>query len=145
MAEHVWTVICRRALVDETTKVPSLIDIVEGFDVFGTEDIEAPAAFPLELAVVTQWARSDADIPEMARHRLNILGPKSPEVSPQLPEVAVDLTSGRFHRTTFAMQGFPNYGIGDYSMLIELLVGGEWIVAKTLTITVRRKPLGEAH
>lgn len=146
MAEHVWTVICRRAIVDEATKVPSLIDIVEGFEFIGTENIEAQTAFPLELAVVTQWARSDANTPEMARHRLKILGPKLPEAPPpSLPEVTIDLTSGRFHRTTFAIQGFPNYGMGDYSVLIELLVGGEWIVAKTLIITIRRKDLAGAH
>jgi hypothetical protein len=140
MAEHVFTVLCRRAIVDEATKIPSLIDIIDGFEYSGPENIEAQPAFPLELAVVTQWTRSDPNTPEMSRHRLNILGPKPPrEPPPSFPEVAVDLTTGRSHRTTFAMQGFPNYGIGDYSLLIELLVGAEWIVAKNLTFTIKRK------
>jgi hypothetical protein len=139
MAEHVWTVICRRAIVDEATKVPSLIDIVEGFEYVGAENIDAMTAFPLELAVVTQWTRSDPDTAEMARHRLKILGPKTPKQPPAMPEVSVDLTTSRFHRTTFAMQGFPNYGEGDYSVLNELFAREEWVVVKKLNLTVKRK------
>jgi len=139
MADHVWTVICRRAIVDEATKVPSLIDIVEGFEYVGAENIESMTAFPLELSIVTQWARSDPDTAEMASHRIRILGPQTPKEPQPMPEVGVDLRTSRFHRTTFAMQGFPNYGNGDYSLLIELLVDEKWLVVKTLNLTVKRK------
>jgi hypothetical protein len=37
------------------------------------------------------------------------------------------------------MQGFPNYGEGDYSVLIELFAREEWVVVKKLNLTVKRK------
>jgi hypothetical protein len=140
MPEHVWTIACRRVLVDESTKVSSFIDVLEGFEYFGTDDFAHAAGFPIELAIITLWARSDPAKEEVAKHRLTIVGPKMPPEDPKaLPEATIDLTAVRFHRTTFAFQGFPNYGDGDYSILIDLLEGDQWKTVKTLTITVNRR------
>lgn len=135
MIEHVWTVLCRRSVVDRETNSISLIESVEAiqFGVVQPTGAPAPTGLPIDLELVTLWIRSDRAVPENSRYRVVIQLPDQTER--EVGEtVSVDLRQFERLRSRVNFNGIPFSGPGRYRFLVQLEDGA------TRT-TVARVPL----
>lgn len=119
---HVWTVLCKRALVDERTNSVSLIDAIEG--VTGKGPAPKPAILPFEATLAQLWARSEVGEPEKGRARMRILSPKGKELHSS--EYEVDLSAHERRRHFLSMQGLPYEEAGRYEMVSEMELDDAW-------------------
>lgn len=65
MANHIWTIICDRVIVDSGSNEVSLIGVTERVAISGTlaEDVREPNV-PFNKTIVSYWEREDRDVPE---------------------------------------------------------------------------------
>jgi len=139
MAKLAWSLLCRRVIVDETTKLASAIDVLEGFEFQTKPDVTKIEGLSLEFAAVCLWTRSDTSKPETVRQRLRLEGPDPKLNAPPPWEAVVDLVKTRNHRNVFLFQGFPYLGEGDYVFHVELQEGARWTEQSRMVLTVKRK------
>jgi hypothetical protein len=72
MAKHIWSIVCRQAIVDRFTNSLSLIDAMEGFEIaiqpIATtgKAIAAHVVTGVDFVVVSHWMRTKSDEPEDA-------------------------------------------------------------------------------
>jgi hypothetical protein len=64
MAEHLWTILCNKALVDPVTQNLFLLEVLEELQIHGLDTLPPPpAGEPNSIAatwhVITVWRRSD--------------------------------------------------------------------------------------
>ncbi len=91
MADHIWTVLCGKTLVDPDSKVISLIDVVESLAVAGLEKLlEAASQTGSKgalvngtMKLVSWWLKSDPD-EEVLHLRFAILSPTGQRLHMQL-------------------------------------------------------------
>jgi hypothetical protein len=129
MAEHVWTVLCQKTLLDPQTNVVSLIDVLEKITLAGgVADVEEALAkahnkgskglvFPVFMQLVTWWTRSDYAKPEELDIRVAILDPSGERLFSQ--EVPIDLTDSNARRMTLRFQEFQMTQDGVYWFWVE--------------------------
>ena len=135
MIEHVWTVLCRRSVVDSDTNSISLIESVESIQ-FGLDkpkDAPTPAGLPLELELVTLWIRSDRRVPEHSQYRVFVQLPDESEREAG-ESVIIDLREFERLRARVRFDGIPFVGPGRYRFVVQLQEGEAWT-------TVARVPL----
>jgi hypothetical protein len=123
MAKLVWTLLCRRAIVDENIKLVSLIDVVESFD-FGAAPGAQVDNLPIEIAAVTLWTRDDPAKAEVTQERVRLVGPTGKEG--QSVVAPVDLSNHRNYRNVVVYQGVPFSGSGEYAFIVELKTADGW-------------------
>lgn len=117
MASHIWTILCRKASIDNRSNNISLFEVVDQLNVVGAqseERVEIPAQF--ELA--TQWRRSDSDEPERATGRMNLRLPDGQQV--QGSEFDIDLSESLRHRNVISIGSLPVHGPGEYWFEIDV-------------------------
>lgn len=128
MAAHVWTVYCSEAAVSRETNTVSLLSVIEvlggHLEVVEEEPLlspEAPFLFPQLGELVSLWARSDPDVPEVATARVRIVAPSGQEiVTPNEHECEVDLGEIPRRITRIKMTTFPAVGSGVHSFSVQL-------------------------
>lgn len=127
MANHGWSVLCVRTIVDRETNQVSLIDAADIFYVDAPDLEETLAetkragneglAVPAKLAIATWWYRSDNEVPEKTIARLRKINPLGADVS--VHEFPVDLLEQTGHRTFFKIPQFALSEFGRYFFVIE--------------------------
>ena len=123
MAKLVWTLLCRRAIVDENLKLVSLIDVVESFD-FGAPPGAQLDNLPIEITAVTLWTRDDPAKPEVTQERIRLVGPTGKEGQPAI--APIDLSDHRNYRNVVLWQGLPFSGSGEYAFVVEIKTAAGW-------------------
>jgi hypothetical protein len=127
--EHVWTVFCRRTLIDADTNQISIIDSIDDMSIV----IQAGAKrLDIECVIASLWGRSDMRQPEKGRFRMRLRTPSGKlAVDPKM--YPLDLEDARWLRTRIQLYGLPIDGPGRYLFLTELEVeDGDWkTVAQT--------------
>ena len=108
MADHIWTIICSKQLIDPESKVISLIDVAEKLNLGGSDVSEVldqaksqggkGIRFDVKMQVVTWWIRSDPEVPETAPLRLSLVSPSGEALYRQ--EFDVDLQLEAVSRRT---------------------------------------------
>ena len=129
MAEHVWSVLCSLSMIDIDTKIISLFQAFESLHV-PTRDQEAldaalakgdQVAFPIQMELVSWWARSDFDKPETASVRLVTVFPSGERFyQPSSSTIDLETVRSLHHRIKFS--NFPFRGMGFYYLVIEKLI-----------------------
>lgn len=77
MIMHLWSVLCTRAIVDQSTNGISLIDVLEQLSIPLPAPPEDKATFiGITFTVASLWRRSDLAQPVVALERLSFLDPK---------------------------------------------------------------------
>jgi len=129
MIQHVWSVLCARAVIDSESNNISLFDVVEQIVAIGPGIAAiAPGAegvAPVSLELVTLWSRDSLDEATRGRARLRIVGPDGMQIGNPF-EYEVDLTNFVRIRNRFRMAAFPIRGPGKYSVVIETEQDGSW-------------------
>ena len=151
MPQHIWSVLCYKASIDQVDNLVSLLDIPEKLaaqeepkrikeQLQEAKAQKKPGAIPVKLQLLTWWVRSDHDKPEKAKARLRLVPPSGPKPLPQ--EFSVDLEEHSSFRLRIMLQALPFPGFGRYWFFVELQSGNKWRrMAKIPLDLVQGKPL----
>lgn len=120
MAEHVWTILCEQATVDEKTNNLSLLRIIEQIEVAISSPELPPTPFviPVDWTIGSFWARTKWDQPEKVRARLQTLSPTGTRLG--VGEFDVDLTVHRRMRTLSKIAQFAIDKGGLYTFSLDV-------------------------
>lgn len=136
--ENIWSLLCTKAIVDERTKLVSLIETMDAIDVEGdlpAVDPKTPVAIgPTSIYIASFWYRSDIDKPEKSKCRHTLVGPDGQRFEQQ--EVEVDLQNSTSSHIVVFVPALQYVGLGRYYVLVEKMDQGEGVWS-----TVRRLPL----
>jgi hypothetical protein len=125
--EHVWTVFCRRVLIDDSTNQMTLIDAVESVSIALHEQPKpGEAFFQIEAALASLWIRSDIATPENGEFRVTLHGPSGRIKSVEPLILPIDLTVHRRQRSKVTIPALPFGEPGRYVFEVELNEAGEW-------------------
>jgi hypothetical protein len=131
MAEHIWTVLCGKRLVDPETDVMSLIDITESLTVPGLadkiknalEEGKRGVLVEIPMQIVSFWFRSDKEeTPLQARFVLY------DPAGEHLLEQPVEMQWGEETSATrlfVNLPKFPATSLGFYRIVVENLCASE--------------------
>ena len=118
--EHVWTVLCRRAITDRETNQTSLIDSIEGLTAtISAEKVKEAERDNKRIGVevgavlVSFWVRSDLKIPEMGEMRTRVVAPDGSVVSREDAKASVNLRDNRRMRMHLEIPALPFAGEGQ--------------------------------
>lgn len=154
MAEHVWSVLCRKAVVDRYEGQVSLHEVIEQVVYRGSEEelldeIEKGVLGLIQasMQLVTWWVRSDFDTPETtSRVRISLADP-SGDVLPHPRnadkemsiESPIDLEEKTARRILVSFDGIPFSGFGTYRFVVEGKSedDDEWKLATRIPLQVR--------
>lgn len=141
MLDHIWTVLCSRAMVDKYTNTVSLEGVIEQMTVRG-QPVPGTAT-PANLDAMTLWARRDPNIPTQARARLSVISPSGKTLG--ATEYDVHLEETERHRQRITFPAFPLETAGRYVFRVEVQpdVGGEWLECASVPLSVAFEPKAE--
>lgn len=120
MANHVWTVLCRRALIDQSSNSISLMDVVEGITITQTTGLIPKPSTGIDLSgmdLVTLWIRSEIDKPEAAKVRVILQLPDGRKHIQ--PEQTIDLKKSPRNRHIVRTAGLPFTDEGRYYWTVQ--------------------------
>lgn len=141
MARHVWSILCKRVLVDkdsgENLSAIDLVDYVYVHRLAPTDDLTKLTAVKFDLQLVSTWFRSRLDQPERARARLSMNYPDGARASSSEPFI-LELDTAVRMRTFVKVGLLPFDGPGVYEFIVELQTpdGGGWTEVAHLPIAV---------
>jgi hypothetical protein len=118
MARHVWSLLCRRTLIDAQTDSLSIIDHVERATAHPSVPIENFTAVNFQCRLVSLWVRSNTDQPETASMRVALQFPDGTMASYSDP-TAVDLQTFGWARVFITLGVLPFKGPGRCEFLVE--------------------------
>lgn len=138
MIDHVWTVVCSRAVIDRDSNNVSLQNVIEQFTI--TEEPRPEAVIPIRMDVVTLWARADLDVPDRGRMRLTLRSPSGVEV--RQAELEIDLTEFKRHRARARFERMPASEPGRHVFQVELQNDeeGQWLQVAAIPVEVIFRP-----
>lgn len=130
MAEHLWTVLAQRLVIDAETNNSSIIDVLEQLAVPADLPVvtgkgSPPVSIPIRWGALTLWRRKDQAVSESFDVRTNVLGPKSQKLLSAETKVELAGKHQRF-RVKNRFVGLPFVGFGTYSVVIEAKYGTRW-------------------
>lgn len=125
MLNHVWSVLCRRAIIDSSTNNLTISDVLEEL----TIDIKVEKQnadkmkqinLPLEFEIVSMWKKEDVVTTHLkADCEIEVLSPEGKQMKTftQL----VDMPSGMKRlRTILKVMGFVVEGSGEYLLKVSV-------------------------
>jgi hypothetical protein len=121
MIDHVWTVLCSRAVIDKNSNNVSIQNVIEQITIQGEPQPEQ--GIDIAFEVVSLWSRSDSDVPSHGQARLTFLSPSGRRTG--LVEFELDLSEYERLRTRRVFQGLPVTEPGRHTWLMELRNEGE--------------------
>lgn len=121
MIDHVWTVICSRAVIDKSSNNVSIQNVIEQVNIRGKPEPDGFVFMPLEA--VTFWARADPDKPSRARTRLAFWSPSGKQLGSF--EREIDLSQFERLRSVFRFKGLPTSEEGRHFFRMEIQNEGE--------------------
>lgn len=144
MIDHVWTVVCSRAVIDRDSNNLSIHDVIEQLTIQGEPVPDASA--PIELEVVTLWARKDLDVPARGYGRLTFLSPSGKTKAGPFP-IDIDLSEYRRYRTRARFRSLPVGEPGCHTFRIDYKAedGKRWRRVAAIPLEVIFEPLEEGN
>lgn len=138
--ENIWSVLCSKAIIDERTKLVSLIDatdvIVIQTDELPPIDQENPVDIgPMSLQLVSFWYRSDIDKPETTKVRIVLEGPNGQKA--KQAEIEIDLQNSLSRNFVAIIPRLKYFGLGTYYFVMEKEAKNEWIRTARLPLQLR--------
>jgi hypothetical protein len=122
MIDHIWTVLCSRAVIDRDSNNVSLQNVLEQINLPFEPDPEK--IFGIEFDVISLWKRADPETPVKGLSLLTIISPSGKEVDKT--EIELNLTTHQRLRTRRRFVGLPITETGQYIFKVKLQKGGKW-------------------
>ena len=134
MIDHVWTVVCSRAVIDRESNNVSLQNIIEQINIRGEPIPDTVIAVQLE--VVTLWVRADFDVPSQATTRLTFLSPFGNVLGSFGSDI--DLSEYERFRARAKFEALPMPEPGHYAFRMEFKNKGEseWHEVATIPLKI---------
>lgn len=144
MIEHVFTVVCSRAVIDRHSNNMSLQNVLERIEIH--EEPKPGGTLPIDLDVASMWTRADPNVPSTGRMRAAFRTPSG--VVAQGPfELEIDLSEVVRHRTRGHFASLTVEESGRHAFRIELQQedSDEWhqVAVIPLDIIFKGKPDSE--
>lgn len=117
MIEHVWTVVCRQAVVDKESNTMSLQAVLENIEIFG--EPEEGKMVPMQFDVASLWSRTGENVPGAGVVRIKLISPTGNELRTS-ENIEVNLLETERHRTIVHFQGMPVSEAGRHTISVEL-------------------------
>jgi hypothetical protein len=133
MATHIFSVLCKAAVIDRFSNGLTLFEVIEGITVETSDrkelDEAAATGKPLSApgfraVFVSLWRRDVDDVPEEAEIRVLVRAPRGNEF--KTPEQTVDLVSANGSRQLMHLEQFPLLGSGTYTFEVQLNRQDTW-------------------
>ncbi|HMD89375.1 MAG TPA: hypothetical protein VKF38_09455 [Anaerolineaceae bacterium] len=115
MIEHVWTVICSNAIIDQDTNNISIFNILEQVSI--PAEAANSQAIAINVELLTLWIRSDLSKPASGMSRVNLIAPQGEVI--QSDDSQLDLSQFERLRSRSLYQGLPYKGEGVYQFVVE--------------------------
>ena len=115
MIDHVWSVLCETSLLDQDSKLISLINCLEEITI--PEEPAPDKALPIVVSLVSMWVRSDPNTPSKGQTRINFVSPSGNTLQSLANDV--DLTNHERLRARGQFQGLKTPEDGQYHFEVE--------------------------
>jgi len=138
MIDHVWSVLCSRAVIDKESNNVSIQNVLERVTV-GAEP-EPNLALPIEHEVISFWTRRETDVRERAKVRIKYVTPSGHEFA--VHEQDIDLTQHANYRTRVRSLTLRYVETGRHFFEVEIQPEGveEWQRVASIPIDMRFEP-----
>jgi hypothetical protein len=138
MINHVWTIVCSSAVVDQVTNNISIFNVLENISV--RTDPLPDGWIKMDFIVVSFLERQDVNKPAKGKIKLSFI-PPSNEVLEAF-ESDVDLTEFTFARGLVRFDRLPLRESGRHYFKVELQIAGEeeWRNVEMIPILVNFAP-----
>ncbi len=137
MIEHIWTVLCSRAVIDSETNNVSIQDVIEQITINAEPAEDGFLPIPFEL--ITLYIRKESNTPIKGNDRVTFMTPsgKAEVVS----EGTIDLSSAERFRHRVKFPGVPLREAGRYYFIIDIKKDNdEWEKVATIPLTIAFQP-----
>ena len=115
MINHIWSVLCESSILDQDTKLISMINVLEEVTIL--DEPVPDKVLQIVVSLVTLWIRSDINVPSQGLGRYNFVSP-SGEVLQSLEQI-IDLTKYERLRSRGQFAGLKLPESGQYFFNIE--------------------------
>lgn len=148
---NVWSLVCRRLIVDEKSKLMSAVDIMDRFVVNiemakapveiqdaldEGKELEKPIQVPGDVTVASYWFIALGSREKNLVLKTSVLNHKGKSLADGSMEFTVPKDQN-FHRTFVRLPSFPVTGSGMYTVVSKIEDGeGKVLVEKTLPVPV---------
>lgn len=139
MIDHVWTVVCSRAVVDQKSNNVSLQNVLEQITISAVPS--AGWALPISLDIMTLWARSDFIQPAQGQYRIAFRSPSAAIISGPFCR-KVDLSEYKRMRDRVTVNSLRVDESGRHTFTVEFQLDGEtnWTQVAVIPLEVLFKP-----
>jgi len=137
MIDHIWTVLCTRAVIDKDSNNVSLHNVIEQLTI--QEEVEPRTMVACPMEAVTLWERADPEVSGKARARVRVSAPSG--VSLGDVEYVIDLIDYQRFRGRVGFPGILVVEPGRYTVRVDLLEEGDddWREVAAVPLTVIAK------
>ena len=143
--ENIWSVFCSKAIVDERSKLVTLIEALDALSIpekdLPTVDPKNPVNVgPISLQIVSFWYRSDFKKPETSKVRIIFVTPDGQEI--KQTEIEVDLQNTVSRHLIVVIPALTYVGLGMYHFVMEKMDEGknEWVRTARLPLLLMSEP-----
>jgi hypothetical protein len=136
MIRHVWSVLCTKSSIDSQTNNVSLFEVIEQIELRFVGSSELPKGAPIDLELVTLWARENPSTPAEGEMRLRLLSPTGKDLAAFTAKI--DLKKAGRNRHQARMHGILLDGSGWYEWEVSCRVGeGKWTRVASVPLEVQ--------
>jgi len=115
MIEHIWSILCSRAVIDSETNNVSIQNVIEQI-IIKAEPAEN-GFLPIELELITLWGRKELNETAEGVERVTFITPSGK--SEVISEAEIDLTKAERHRQRVKLSGLPVSESGKFYFKVE--------------------------
>jgi hypothetical protein len=118
MARHIWSVLCRKAVVDSTNML-SIFDVIEEISTFPQppDDLIRKVLLPFPMTLVSYWTRDQRANEEVGKQRIQLIGPNRDVLGNT--ELEFDLRKFANARNLANLAGVLYAGLGFYEFEVS--------------------------
>ena len=138
MIDHVWTVLCSRAVVDHMSNNVSIQNVIEQIVI--KESPTPNGRLNYSMDIVSFWVRSDPGAPASGRIRLSYNTPSGENIGSFGGEI--DLTAVERARNIFHFESLPAREPGRHYFFMEIQIGDndEWQKVAAIPLMILFEP-----
>lgn len=128
---HIWTIACRKSLLDQETNNLNLFDIMEEITLQGSsvQNINFSKVekfgIPIEFEIISLWERFDINEPILTQYKIEQLSPSGKLINEHGAELRIEGVSRRL-RTIGKVRGLELTGPGIYHFVTKVKDGEIW-------------------
>lgn len=137
MINHIWSVLCRNAVIDIDTNNVSIHDILEQITI-NAMPLEN-GVLPFQFELITLWGRAESGRPTTGKSKVTLVAP-SKKIKPVLV-FEIDLSKAELFRQRVKFPGLAAGEGGIYHFVVELAENdNKWRQVAAIPLKISFKP-----